>query len=41
MLIAKEMELFNDEYDIYELKLDRLRCVAYLNETFLINKSNK
>lgn len=42
MLIAEEKEPFDDENYIYELKLDGIRCVAYLdkNSVELRNKRN-
>lgn len=41
MLISEMTEPFNDPEWIYELKLDGIRCIAYLdNETELRNKRN-
>ena len=41
MLISELMEPFNDPEWIYELKLDGIRCIAYLDqETELRNKRN-
>jgi bifunctional non-homologous end joining protein LigD len=41
MLISELMEPFNDPNWIYELKLDGIRCIAYLDkETDLRNKRN-
>lgn len=42
MLIAEEQKPFNDINYIYELKLDGIRCIAYLDEsgTELHNKRN-
>lgn len=42
MLIAREGEPFNSDDFIYELKLDGIRCVAFLDETktWLRNKRN-
>ena len=44
MLISKMTEPFNDSDWIYELKLDGIRCIAYLDnndkETELRNKRN-
>ena len=43
MLLESEKFPFNDDDYIYELKLDGIRCVAYLddNKTILRNKRNK
>lgn len=43
MLIAEDRPPFDDESFIYELKLDGVRCFAFLdaNETFLQNKRSK
>lgn len=43
MLVAEMQEPFDDEQYIYELKLDGIRCLAYLDETStdLRNKRNK
>ena len=43
MLIAEDKPPFDDEGYIYELKLDGVRCFAFLdeNETFLQNKRGK
>jgi ATP-dependent DNA ligase len=42
MLIAEQVDPYNDTDSIFELKLDGLRCIAYcdLNETDLRNKRN-
>lgn len=42
-MLMYETEPFNDENYIYELKLDGIRCLAYLgdNATELMNKRNK
>lgn len=42
MLIAEEKEPFDDINYIYELKLDGIRCIAYLdkNSVELRNKKN-
>lgn len=42
MLISKEKEAFDDENYIYELKLDGIRCIAYIdkNGVDLRNKRN-
>lgn len=42
MLIAKEKEPFDSEDYIYVLKLDGMRCIAYLDHTgaILMNKRN-
>lgn len=42
MLISEEKEPFNDENYIYELKLDGVRCIAYIdkNSVDLRNKRN-
>ena len=43
MLIAEEVEPFDDEEYIYELKLDGIRCLAYIDEAGVVlrNKRNK
>lgn len=43
MLITEQREAFDSEEYIYEIKLDGIRCIAYLdeNETDLRNKRNK
>lgn len=43
MLLGEEKEPFDDEDYIYELKLDGIRCIAYLEKgkTTLRNKRNK
>ena len=43
MLLEHISEPFNSEYYIFELKLDGIRCLAYLDErqTILKNKRNK
>ncbi len=42
MLISKEKQAFNDNNFIYELKLDGIRCIAYIdkNSVDLRNKRN-
>ena len=41
MLISELMEPFNDPDWLYELKLDGIRCIAYLDQdTELRNKRN-
>lgn len=42
MLIAEQMQPFDDSHWIYELKLDGFRCLAYIDEGVvdLRNKRN-
>ncbi len=43
MLIGHEVEPYDDEESIFELKLDGIRCIAYIDTTSVIlrNKRNK